>query len=265
MNLYVETIGSGEPLVLLNGVMMTTASWAAQVAALSKHFQCILHDFRGQLRSDRPPAPFSMSLHVDDLAALLDRLSIDAVHVVGTSYGAEVGMMFAAAHPGRVRSLSVIAATATVDDAMREGVRQWSDTARHAPQELWNVTVARNYSRGFIQSNPALIAAAKARVDALPKEWFDALADLCDAFERLDIDLTAIKAPTLVIAAEDDAVKPVACSGEISRAIPGARLKVIPGAGHAVIIEKPQEVNAALLEFLLAARTRPAEVTGRKR
>ncbi|HEX7140782.1 MAG TPA: alpha/beta hydrolase, partial [Vicinamibacterales bacterium] len=82
--------------------------------------------------------------------------------------------------------------------------------------------------------------------------WFRALADLCDAFTRLDItrDLHKITAPALVIAGADDALKPVRFSEIIAREIPNAELHVIPDAGHAVFLEKPEEMNAKVMELL---------------
>ena len=246
-----EVIGDGEPLVLLNGVMMTSASWAMQTAALSPHFRCVLHDFRGQLRSDKPPGPYSMQMHVDDLAALLDELAIERAHVVGTSYGGEVGMMFAGSHPDRVQSLAVISSVARVDEPLRHAVLLWAETARKAPERLWDITLPYNYSPRFVERHPEIMAAASKRVAALPPDWFRALADLCDAFVTLDVDLGAIRCPTLVLCGSDDALKPVRFSREIADGIAGARLEIIEDAGHAVIIEKPEEVDAALLRFLL--------------
>ena len=255
--IFHETTGEGEPLVLLNGIMMTTASWLAQTRALAPYFRCILHDFRGQLRSGKPPGPYTMQLHVDDLVALLDALGVERAHVVGTSYGGEVGMMFAAAHPERVRTLSVIASVAHVDAPLRDAVRLWADTARNAPERLWDVTLPYNYSPRFVAAHPEIILAAEKRVAALPPEWFRALADLCDAFTTLHVDLGAIRCPTLVMVGRDDALKPLRYSRDIAAGIAGAQLHVIEDAGHAVIIEKPDEVNAALLRFL-GCRPSPA-------
>ncbi|MEA2163661.1 MAG: hypothetical protein QOK37_1788 [Thermoanaerobaculia bacterium] len=172
--IFHEVIGVGEPLVLLNGIMMTTASWAKQTAALSPHFRCILHDFRGQLRSDKPPAPYSMQMHVDDLLALLDELGVERAHLVGTSYGGEVGMMFAGAHPDRVRSLSVIACVSRVDDSLRDGITLWAETARNAPERLWELSLPYNYSPQFIAANPAFIAVSSQRVSSMPADWYRA-------------------------------------------------------------------------------------------
>jgi len=230
--------------------MMTTATWAAQTRALAPHFGCLLHDFRGQLRSAKPPGPYAMAMHVGDLLALLDAEGIERLHLVGTSYGGEVAMMFAAAHPERVRSLTVIACVSRVNDVLAEGVTRWARTAREEPERLWDVTAPYNYSAAFLAANPGFAEAARQRMSSLPADWYRALADLCDAFVTLDVDLAAIRCPTLVVAAEHDALKPLAFSREIAAGIAGARLQVIEGAGHAVVIERPDEVSAAVLEFL---------------
>jgi 3-oxoadipate enol-lactonase len=255
VKLHREVAGSGEPLFLLNGIMMTTATWQLQTRVLAETYQCVLHDFRGQLRSDKPPGPYSMQTHVDDLAALMDELQIERAHLVGTSYGGEVGMMFAGSHPDRVRTLSAIACVSRVDDALRAGVVRWAETARNRPHELWAVALPHNYSPAFIAANPAFIEAGRQRVSALPREWFDALADLCEAFTTLDVRLGKITCPTLVVVGEHDALKPVSASQEIAAGIADSRLVVIEDAGHAVVIEKPDAVNAALLEFLSGATT----------
>ncbi|HEV7922826.1 MAG TPA: alpha/beta fold hydrolase [Thermoanaerobaculia bacterium] len=250
MNLHHEVAGEGEPLFLLNGIMMTTATWAETTRALAPHFQCVLHDFRGQLRSEKPPGPYSMSMHVEDLAALMDRLGIESAHLVGTSYGGEVGLMFAAAHPERVRSLSVIASVAKADDALRKGALRWAALARRAPEQLWDSALPLFYSPRFIAANPAFIEAGRQRVSALPPDWFRAFADLCEAFAALDADLAAIRCPTLVVCGSGDTLKPPHRSREIAEGIAGAQLVIIEDAGHAVVVEKPEAVNEALLRFL---------------
>ena len=260
MKLHHELVGEGEPLFLLNGIMMTTATWAQTTRALAPHFRCVLHDFRGQLRSDKPPGPYAMSMHVDDLAALMDELGIESAHLVGTSYGGEVGLLFAAAHPDRVRSLSVIASVARADAAMAEGARRWADLVRRHPERLWDAVLPLFYSPQFIAANPAFIEAGRQRVAALPAEWFRAFADLCDAFAGLDADLAAIRCPTLVVCGADDTLKPPRCSREIADGIAGAELVTIENAGHAVVVEKPDELNEALLRFLL----RPALPTAHR-
>jgi pimeloyl-ACP methyl ester carboxylesterase len=180
----------------------------------------------------------------------MDELEIESAHLVGTSYGGEVGLTFAAAYPRRVRSLAVIASVAKPDDALREGALRWAQLAREKPERLWDAALPRFYSPRFVAANPAFIEAGRQRVSALPPDWFRAFADLCEAFAGLDADLAAIRCPTLVVAGADDTLKPPRFSRELADGIAGAELVVIEDAGHAVVVEKPDAVNEALLRFL---------------
>ncbi len=112
VRLYYELHGPAEAevLVLSNGVLMSTASWAFQTPVLSQQYRLLLYDCRGMWQSEHPAGPYSMEQHADDLAALLDALEIGQAHIGGTSYGAEVSMVFALNYPERTRSLIVTSA-----------------------------------------------------------------------------------------------------------------------------------------------------------
>lgn len=240
-----EIAGDGEPLFLLNGVMMTMQSWVFQRRGLADWFRCVMHDFRGQLLS---PARLSgMREHVDDLLALMDLLEIDSAHLVGTSYGGEVGMMFAAGHPSRVKTLTVIASVSHIDAPLRDAVTLWRDVALTAPDTLYELSAPYNFSPDVVE---LMREPGKARLATYPPEFFRNFADLCDAFLRMNVDASRIQCPTLVICGENDALKPVHYSRTIAAEIPNAELVIIPGGPHAVVIEKPDEVNEALLAWL---------------
>jgi 3-oxoadipate enol-lactonase len=249
VDVYFEQAGQGKPLLLLNGVMMTTQSWVFQSRALSPHFTCVLHDFRGQLRTPHP-GPIDMRDHVKDLAALMDRLGIESAHLVGTSYGGEVAMLFALAHPHRVRSLSLIACVSHVEPPLREAVELWRDVALRAPESLYEVTAPYNFSPAVL--TPTFLEQGRTRLGAYPSQFFRDFAALCDAFLALDVThrLPAITARTLVICGENDVLKPRHYSEIIAAGIPGAKLEVVPGAPHAVVIENHEAVNTLLREFL---------------
>lgn len=257
--LHYERHGAGAPVFLLNGIMMTTSSWAAQAETLAPRYEVVLHDFRGQLRSPFA-GPIRLEDHVDDLLALLDHLDVDMAHLAGTSYGGEVGLMFAARHPERVRSLAVIASTSEVDEQMRVSASRWAQTALEAPQDLYDSCVRDIFSPAFVESHPDVVALARWRVAACPPSFFSGLAELVEAFNRLDVtaELHAIRCPTLVVAAELDTLKPVEVSRRIADAIPGAELVVLEGAGHAVVVEQPARISAELLRFLRHAGGAPA-------
>lgn len=249
--LFYEILGHGEPVVLLNGIMMTTRSWTPMLPALTANHRCILHDFRGQLLSPAP-GPWNIEQHADDLAALFDHLEIESAHVAGTSYGGEVGMIFAYTYPERVRSLAVIASTSRADDRMKARAASAMNIADSERERLFDVAARDFYSPQFLREHPQLLEQGRARVASYGDDFFRGYATLCDAFSALDItdNLRGIACPTLVVAAEDDQLKPVECSQAIAESIPDATLEVIQNAGHAAVVERPDEVNAILLRWL---------------
>jgi 3-oxoadipate enol-lactonase len=259
VELYYELHGpeDGEVLVLSNGILMSTASWGLQTPALAKHYRVLLYDCRGMWKSEHPSGPYTMELHADDLAALLDALNIWAAHIAGISYGAELSMAFALKYPQRVLTLFLCSAVSESDAVLRGFSETWSAAARAGdPQRLFEVSYMLNFSAGYIAANRAAIDGAAARYALLD---MDAVLELLACFDRLDLtkELARITAPTLVVVGENDILKPRKCSEIIAGKIPGAELVVLPGGGHAVCLEKPVLFNAILLGFL-ASHTPPA-------
>jgi pimeloyl-ACP methyl ester carboxylesterase len=257
--LHYEILGSGEPIAFLNGILMTCGSWALQTAFFRRRYRCILHDFRGQLLSGDLSEPFTLQTHARDLALLLDHLSLESCHLVGTSYGGEVGLIFARDFPSRVRSLTVIASTARIDGKLRREVESWAAAARDRPDELYRTAARTSFSPAFRRSHAQILQLGEERLAEAPAAFFTGFRKLVDAFLALDLreDLEKIRAPVLVVGAEADALKPVALSRELASAIPGAELVEIPAAGHAVVLEAPNEVNRAILEMLERHHERP--------
>lgn len=252
LRLHYDLLGHGETVAFLNGVMMTTQSWVLQTSLFRQHYRCLLHDFRGQLLSDKPDEPWTLEDHADDLLALLDLLGIERCHLVGTSYGGEVGLIFACNQPDRVKSLSVISSVSEVGPELDRAVAIWAETALATPDQLYRISVPANFSPGFIDANPQLIEQGEERLSACPPEFFTGFARLVDAFRKLDItaDLPRITCPTLVLVGEGDRLKPPEYSRLIAERIPSCELLLIPEAGHAVVLERPGEINDALMAFI---------------
>lgn len=250
--LYYELDGPADAdvLVLSNGILMSTASWGYQVPAFARRYRVLRYDCRGQWQSEHPAGPYSMALHADDLAALLDGLGIARAHIGGISYGAELSMVFALKYPERVRSLVLSSAVSQVDPVLAGIAGVWLEVARRRDPELFfTATYPFNFSQRWIAANPGALAQARSRYAALD---FDAVAELCLAFLALDItgELRRISAPTLLMVGEEDNLKPRAYADIIAREMPHTAYAIIPGAGHAVCWEAPLAFNSLVLGFL---------------
>ncbi|MEW5961803.1 MAG: alpha/beta fold hydrolase [Chloroflexota bacterium] len=252
IQIYYELHGPEEAavLVLSNGILMSTTSWAYQIPALSKRYRLLLYDCRGMWQSEHPPGPYSMGLHAADLAALLDALGIEQAHLGGISYEAEISMVFALNYPEKTRSLIVSSAVSQVDPLLQGWIDSWIAAVKaQDPQLLFKVTCPLNFSEGWIVKNQETLRIARERYEALD---FAALLELLLSFCRLDItaDLPKITAATMVIVGEDDLLKPRRYAEIIAREIPQTEFVIVPQAGHAVCWEQAGVFNSLLLGFL---------------
>jgi 3-oxoadipate enol-lactonase len=252
IQLYYELHGpqDADVLVLSNGVLMSTASWAYQTPVLSRHYRLLLYDCRGMWQSDHSPGPYTMELHAGDLAALLDGLGVERAHIGGTSYGAEISLAFALKYPERTQSLIVTSAVSQVDAQLKGMVDAWAYAARARDAEmLFQVVYPLTFSEAWIADNQEALALARERYELLD---MDAFLELLRCFSKLDLTarLHNISLPTLIVVGEEDALKPRKYSEIMVAEIPNAEYAIIPHAGHAAMWEQAGVFNSLVLGFL---------------
>jgi pimeloyl-ACP methyl ester carboxylesterase len=264
--------GDGEPLLLLNGGMMSFTAWDPYVPALAARHQVVRCDLRGMLRSPGTP-PTTLAGHAEDLLRLLDALGVGRAHVAGTSYGAFAGLHLAALAPSRVASLVAMTVADRVSPEMWAEARGMVVACREAlaggsREKVYDLVSAFAFSAEWAAEHAEEIAARRALVSQLPDAWFSGLAGLLAALEGLDVRplLPRVSCPVLVLLAEDDRAMPRAWGESLASALPRAELAVVPGSGHGLVVEKPRETLETLLAFLarhpLAGEV-PAPRTGR--
>ena len=255
LDLYYELHGAEDSpvLVLNNGIIMNAASsWVFQTEALSAVYRVLLYDCRGQGQSDHPEEAYSMELHADDLAGLLDGLNIKTAHIAGISYGGEVAQVFALKYPEKINTLILADTASEVGPQLSLVIHSWMDALRTGDAAaFFNATVPWNFSAEFIRENPVLLETAKQRYGQLD---FPSVLRLCQSFLELDLTsrLGEISAPTCVLVGEKDWLKGIEYAQILQEGIPGAELHLIPGAGHASCWENPEVFNRLVLEFLAA-------------
>ncbi len=249
--------GDGEPLLLLNGGMMSIAGWEAIAGPLNKRYRVLRCDFRGQALSPGAPHP-EMAGNVRDLQALLDDVGVRRAHVLGASFGAEAGLLLAASAPERVRSLIAVTATDYATRAMRaagdplrriigEILEHGGDRGRFHDELVKGV-----FSERWAREHARELGNRRAQIAQIPNPWFENLLGLIACFERLDLRprLGDIRCPTLVVIAGDDQVMPEERSRALAAAIRGAEIAEHAEAGHALVAEQPRWLVETCLEFL---------------
>lgn len=247
--------GAGETVLLLNGGMMTWAAWGTIAARLAERYRVLRCDFRGQLTS---PGDGHRDLagHVDDLLRLLDHLGLGRVHVLGVSFGAEVGLLLAATAAERVRSIVAVTATDVVTDSFRAGSERMraliADVLAGGDRgPFHDAMVADIFSDAYVEAHREELAARRAQMSFLPEAWFRGLDLLLECTEKVDLRpcLGRVAAPALVVIAGGDCVMPPERSRALAAAI-GAEVEELPESGHALITEHPEWLTEKCLAFL---------------
>ncbi|WP_460056030.1 alpha/beta fold hydrolase [Spirochaeta dissipatitropha] len=244
------------PRLYLNGIGMTSSHWKPLQSLLPPGID-IFHDFKDQLRSPKVSQGYSMESHAHEVKDLLDKLKVPKVHIIGTSYGAEVAMLFALSYPESCASLILIDGVSESDAQLKAAVESWKAAALSDPRVFYRSLIPWNYSSEYIEKHRDELMAREEGLIQLPRDFFEGFARLCDAFLQLDITgkLSDIACPTFVVVGELDVLKTPRYSQLLHQNIPDSQLAVIQGAGHAVVIEKPQVLAREIEEFYRKLKT----------
>lgn len=261
VEIYYETWGRGDPLLLIPGLGADRRIWACQRLVFGLHHRCIAMDNRGAGRSARPPGPYSLAQMAEDAVAVLDAEGIVEADVVAYSMGSFVGQILGGAHPERVRSLVLAGSSARNHPWRRDLLTRWQDLAtdrgmhvmaRDAFPWLTGSRTARRFGLWISALWPLILSqppgAFVAQVDAIL-----AHADDEEAARRR---LAEISAPTLIVTGGQDRLMPRDDGADLAGCISGAEFVTIGGAGHGLMLEAAPEFNGVVLGFLAAPALR---------
>lgn len=262
--IYYKDWGEGPPVVFSHGWPLSSDAWEDQMLYLAgRGFRCIAHDRRGHGRSSQPWNGHTMDGFADDLARLVDELDLHgATHVGHSMGGGEVARYIGRHGTKRVARAVLIAAVPPlmlktpanpgglpieVFDGMRANVR--ADRSQ----------MFRDLSGPFYGANRPGAQVSQGLRDSF---WLQgmhashrAVFDCIRAFSETDFtsDLAKFDVPTLILHGDDDQIVPIGASAlRAARLVPGATLKVLPGAPHGLCSTHKDWVNAELLAFLQA-------------
>jgi pimeloyl-ACP methyl ester carboxylesterase len=262
--LHYATSGAGEPILLIPGLGLDHSYYRFGIPLLSPHLQVLAVDPRGIGRSTKSPPPYTVEAWADDFAVMIDKLGFGPIHVLGSSLGGSMALALAQRHPGKLKSLIVVGGFSELDRATELNFRLrlrlieklgMSDEVADY-MGLWTLT------RKFINSDAgfATMRANQANIRANSAQSYSAFVEAllkwgrCQPGQEREPKFTAlldsIKTPTLVVTSDNDHLIPKELSDLIAARIAGAKLIVMPGAGHIPFMEQPEEVVRIVLEFL---------------
>ena len=222
-NMYYETYGTGEPLLIIHGNSGSIGDFSFQIPFFEKKYNVILADSRAQGKSVDNADSLSYEMMADDLAALLDALQLDSCYVLGWSDGGINGLLLAMRHPEKVKKLAIT------------GANLWPDTTAIDP---FIFTWAENLNDSVSQ---------------LPKTQKNIhdlkLLHLLTYEPHITTkQLATIKCPTLVIGGDHDLVRPEHTL-LIARSIPKSYTWILPNSGHSTVIYYSTLFNNTVLDF----------------
>ena len=218
IQLHYTEHGSGEPLILLHGNGEDSSYFEHQIAFFQHRYRVIAVDTRGHGKSPRGTAPLTLNQFADDLRAFMDELDIASAHILGFSDGANVAILFALAHPTRVKSLIL-----NGGNLFPEGL---TDQTRREIDEEYEQAVSAN-----------------------DENLLELLRLMIDEPHIDPAQLAALSIPTLVVAGTDDMIEE-AHTRLIAESIPNAQLTLIEGT-HFIAFENHDAFNRVVSEFLV--------------
>jgi 3-oxoadipate enol-lactonase len=252
VNLAVEVRGEGPAILFVHGYPFDHTMWRDQIDGL-EGYRRIAPDLRGMGQSDAPDLGYSMAIYAADLAALLDALGEEKVILCGLSMGGYIAFEFLRNWRPRVRGLVLMDTRAEADTA--EG-RKNRDAAAALAREAGGAAVAESMlpkvlAPETLARRPDVVERVRSLMAATPVAGMvGALLAMRDRAGSEALLPTLAGLPTLVVAGESDGLTPPDQARVMAQAIPGARLEVIPWAGHIPPVEQPAATTETLRRFL---------------
>lgn len=263
VSLYVETAGTGGPLLLLHGFTGSGESWTQHVPAFATRYLTVTIDLLGHGRSDAPadPGRYGMERVADDVVDVLDQLGLARVAALGYSMGGRLALFLASVAPERISALVLESSSPGIRDPAERRERAASDAVLADAIERDGITAfVDRWERLPLFATQARLpdaerAAQRARrLAQSPRGLANSLRGMGQGVQPPLVEcLGTIPMPALILVG---ALDPAYCAlgREMTRLIPNARLAIIPDAGHAVHLEQPEAFRLTVREFLDGVR-----------
>jgi 3-oxoadipate enol-lactonase len=248
--IYCEVEGEGQPIVLVHGLGATSNVWYGIRNVLKRQFRVVVLDLPGSGRSEKRQPHYTFPSWCSQLHELVEHLQLPRLVLVGHSMGTVLVQLFAATYPQRVAGLVLCGPIIELSETRKELFRKRIEAVLREGM----LAVADGVVTG------ALTAATRESASPLPGLVREMLlandpvhyAAQCRALVEgsARAALPQIRCPLLILEGDQDTVTPLTTCQEILAVLPQAQLRILPHTGHWTMLERPELVSAALLEFL---------------
>lgn len=253
--IYYEIYGTGKPLVLTNGIMMSTKSWEWHIENLSKYFTVIVFDFLDQGKSKNLNQSLSIGDQVNVMYNLLNFLNFEKYNIVGLSYGGQVTLKLAINFPELIEKLIFSNVVPKVNNFLKAIGNIWEYTTEISDGELfYTLSLPFIYGKSFYIEHLDFLESRKNFFKkSLTKEWFSSLKRLINSNQYFDVsnEISKICNPTLLIAASEDVITPFQDMLKMKEKIKNSELICVEGAGHGLFYEKKELWTSLIIGFLI--------------
>ncbi|HTK09782.1 MAG TPA: alpha/beta fold hydrolase [Ktedonobacteraceae bacterium] len=246
--------GIGMPVIFLHAFPLNRTMWTGVTTALlaDQRYRLVALDWRGFGESELGDTISSMELLADDLAALMDRLGMQAAVLCGLSMGGYVAFAFLRKYPQRVSGL-ILADTKPAADSeearvAREDVARLAET--QGPGAIADLQIPRLLAEQTRQQRPEVEIHVRRMIDAATPPGIAAASRGMAQRQDATALLATIQCPTLVIVGERDMLTPPGVAREYASQIAEARFAIIPRAGHLSNLEQPERFLEEVRIFL---------------
>ncbi|HET9015909.1 MAG TPA: alpha/beta fold hydrolase [Thermomicrobiaceae bacterium] len=251
LRLYYDVAGEGPVIALTHGIGGSADDFAPIVQALARRFRVLTYDARGHARSDRPDSGYTISTFARDLAGLLDVLDIERAVIAGSSMGGTITQRFILDYPDRALAAVIMSTSSEVNE---QGRQRWEAQADEIERAGFAAYVRHSRAPGvddaYLREHPELLAAEERRIRNNPDGHVYAQVARAVSSYNYTQELEGVRLPTLVLVGAEDRMTPPGGSVIISRRIPGAELHILPGLGHGLAREAPEQVAGLIVDFV---------------
>ncbi len=257
IEIYYETSGSGEPLVLISGLGYPLWQWHKMIPILAEHFRVIAFDNRGVGQTDKPAGPYSARMLAADTAGLLEALGVEKAVVMGHSMGGFVAQAMALDFPEKVGKLVLCSTNFGGPRHAPITPEAWAVLSDTTSDPLTRFTNGLKVSTtpGWAESHPDEVQAWVRWRIANPLDLAGYQSQIAIGLglvaeaASFENKLPGVRVPALVLFGAHDKVVPPANADLLAAKLPDARIVILPDAGHFFPIETPEAASQAVIDF----------------